>query len=186
MMGGPGGSGRPGQNLLLAEQGSLGLRLGQGQDLCLPDQADTWSVSLVLFCFIKPGFIREDTETLRVWGSPKVTPRGGSGMRTPQCHRLDSPRSHTPDTAHSVTGPRAGIAIEGLQSTLFYMLPWVLLAEVSVDSAKRATLGLRSRLWVFGEEEGFGSPCQPCAGKTCTPRLSGMLFHQYLLCFRNS
>ena len=104
----------------------------------------------------------------------------------PQCHRLDSPRSHTPDTAHSVTGPRAGIAIEGLQSTLFYMLPWVLLAEVSVDSAKRATLGLRSRLWVFGEEEGFGSPCQPCAGKTCTPRLSGMLFHQYLLCFRNS
>lgn len=79
MMGGPGGSGRPGQNLLLAEQGSLGLRLGQGQDLCLPDQADTWSVSLVFFCFIKSGFISEDTETLESLGLAQGDTKGWIG-----------------------------------------------------------------------------------------------------------
>lgn len=89
-------------------------------------------------------------------------------MRTSQCHRLDSPPSHTLDTALSITGPRVCIAIEGLRSTLSYTLPLVLLAEVPVDSAKRASLELGSRLGLFGEEEGFGSPCQPCAGKTCT------------------
>lgn len=43
VMGGPGGGGRPGQNLLLAEQGLMGLGVGQGQgqDPCLPDEADT-------------------------------------------------------------------------------------------------------------------------------------------------
>ena len=43
VMGGPGGGGRPGQNLLSAEQGLMGLGVGQGQgqDPCLPDEADT-------------------------------------------------------------------------------------------------------------------------------------------------
>ena len=49
VMGGPGGGGRPGQNLLLAEQGLMGLGVGQGQGQALGTSIFSPALSATLF-----------------------------------------------------------------------------------------------------------------------------------------